>query len=71
MPLRSTRANLLYVPKPNIELFRNSMAYSGSRIWNDLPEDAKQRTALMQFRRKYLQWFHSQNKTGAIGPSFQ
>ena len=28
--LRSTHDNLLYVPKPNIEVFRNSFSYSGS-----------------------------------------
>ena len=30
--LRSTTENLLYVPKPNIEQFRNSLSYSGSKI---------------------------------------
>ena len=39
--LRSTTENLLYVPKPNIELFRNSLSYSGSKIWNAIPDHVK------------------------------
>ena len=35
--LRSTTENLLYVPKPKIEHYRNSLAYSGSKIWNSIP----------------------------------
>ena len=34
--LRSTSENLLYVPKPNFEFYRNSLAYSGSKIWNKI-----------------------------------
>lgn len=58
--LRSTTENLLYVPKPNIELFRNSFAYSGSKIWNAIPEQVKQSTTVVQFKAKYLQWTASQ-----------
>ena len=54
--LRSTSENLLYVPKPNIELFRNSLAYSGSKIWNSIPEHIRNVTCLQQFRHKYLEW---------------
>ena len=36
--LRSTSENLLYVPKPNFEFYRNSLAYSGSKIWNSIPD---------------------------------
>ena len=54
--LRSTSENLLYVPKPNIELYRNSLAYSGSKIWNSIPEHIRNATSLQQFRHKYLEW---------------
>ena len=54
--LRSTSENLLYVPKPNIELYRNSLAYSGSKIWNSIPEYIRNATSLQQFRHKYLEW---------------
>ncbi len=28
---------VLVVPKPNLEMFRQSTAYQGPRIWNGLP----------------------------------
>ena len=40
--LRSTADNLLYIPKPNIEHYRNSLAYSGSKIWNSIPNPEMQ-----------------------------
>ena len=54
--LRSTTENLLYVPKPKIELYRNSLAYSGSKIWNSIPEHIRNSTSLQQFRKNYLKW---------------
>ena len=40
--LRSTSENLLYVPKPNCKIYRNSFAlYSGSKLWNSIPQDVK------------------------------
>ena len=54
--LRSTTENLLYVPKPKIELYRNSLAYSGSKIWNSIPEHIRNSTSLQQFRKNYLEW---------------
>ena len=57
--LRSTSENLLYVPKPNMELYRNSLAYSGSKIWNSIPEHIRNAICLQQFRHKYLSWMGS------------
>ena len=54
--LRSTTENLLYVPQLNIEPYRNSLAYSGSKIWNSIPEHIRNGTSLQQFRHKYLEW---------------
>ena len=34
--LRSSSDSTLYIPKPNLEIFRKSLAYSGPRIWNNL-----------------------------------
>ena len=55
-PLRSTTENLLYVPKPNIELFRKSLSYSESKIWNAIPDHVKQSTSIIQFKKEYLRW---------------
>ena len=54
--LRSTHDNILYVPKPNIELFRTSFCYSGSKIWNAMPDSIKHASSVQQFKYKHLEW---------------
>ena len=58
--LRSTSDNLLYVPKPNLEQFRNSLSYSGSKTWNSIPINIKQSDSLSLFKKKYLEWSATQ-----------
>ena len=58
--LRSTTDNLLYVPKPKTEIFRNSFSYSGSMMWNAIPESVKQSSSVAMFKAKYLQWANAQ-----------
>jgi len=31
----------LYIPKPNVEIFRKTFAYSAADIWNSLLHDVK------------------------------
>ena len=58
--LRSTAENFLYIPKPNTELFRKSLSYSGSKIWNAIPDHIKRSTCIAHFKRDYLKWtFHN------------
>ncbi len=57
--LRSCASNLLYVPKPHREIFRKSLAYSGSRIWNTLPDTVRQAKNLETFKNLYLKWKRS------------
>ena len=59
--LRSTSNNLLYVPKPKMELYRNSLSYSGSKIWNSIPENIKQSDSVTLFKKRYLEWLRTQN----------
>ena len=54
--LRSTTENSLYVPKPNIELFRKSLSYSGSKIWNAIQDHIRRSTSVTQFKTEYLRW---------------
>ena len=56
--LRSTAVNLLYVPKPKTEIFRNSFSYSGSMMWNS--KSVKQSSSVAMFKAKYLQWASAQ-----------
>ena len=50
---RSTSRSLLYVPKPKIDIFRNSFSYSGPFNWNKLPESVRLETSLEKFKRSY------------------
>lgn len=52
--LRSTENNMLYIPKPRTELYRKSFAYSGSKIWNSLPNNVKKSKTLNEFKQLYL-----------------
>ena len=54
--LRSASDNMLYVPKPKCELYRNSLAYSGSKIWNSIPQDVKNSSSVAIFKNRYLDW---------------
>ena len=54
--LRSTTENSLYIRKPNIELFRKSLSYSGSKIWIAIPDFVKGRTTVAKFKTEYLRW---------------
>ena len=54
--LRSTTENLLYVPKPKCEIFRNSFAYSGAKLWNSIPQNIKSYNSVQQFKDRYLEW---------------
>ena len=57
--LRSTSDHLLYVPKPNIR-FRNSISYSGSKIWNSIPENIRLSDSIISFKKRYLEWSFTQ-----------
>ena len=59
--LRSTSSNSLYIPKPSCELFRKSFAYSGSSIWNQLPQNVRSAPSLKSFKFLYLQWAKHSN----------
>ena len=52
---RSTHS-ILYVPKPNIELFRTSSCYSCSKICHAMPDSIKHASSVQQFKCKYLEW---------------
>ena len=52
--LRSTSENRLYVPKPNFKLYRNSLAFSGSKKLNSIPDRLRSATSLQHFSSGYL-----------------
>ena len=40
------------IPNARTELYRNSFAFTGAKIWNELPEDFKTAPSLNAFKRK-------------------
>ena len=51
----STRNNVeskLYIPKPNIEIYRQSFQYAAPKFYNSLPTDITACTSLDQFKSK-------------------
>jgi len=51
----------LYVPKPNLEIFRHTLVFSCSSIWNYLTYNIQHSTSIQHFERQYVRW---------TGPSF-
>ena len=54
--LRSSSDSTLYIPKPNLEIFRKGLAYSGPRIWNNLPISVRNAPSLDSFKERYMRW---------------
>ena len=60
--LRSVSFNNFIPPKPNKEIFKHSMSYSGPLIWNSLPNNMKQINNTDTFHKRYMYWMtNSQN----------
>ena len=59
--LRCSSNNNFVTPKPNKELFKDSMSYSGSStlIWKVLPEHIKLSNNISIFHKRCIQWILS------------
>jgi exonuclease III len=51
--LRDKQKMSLYVPRPNCELFKHSLLYSGPVLWNKLPTELQTASSLYAFKRMY------------------
>ena len=54
IPTRVTRAGngiAIQLPIPRTELFKKSVSYKGSKVWNDLNEDIRNITELNEFKK--------------------
>ena len=50
--LRSVSNKNFVIPKPNSNLFKSSLSYSGAVIWNSIPLEIKNATSLNSFISK-------------------
>ena len=55
--LRSNSNFQLYTPRPNTELFRNAFIFSGTSIWNSIPQSRKTAPSVKHFKSLYLRWY--------------
>ena len=49
-------SNNFVIPKPNKELFKHSMSYSGTLIWNVLPQHVKLSNNISTFHNRCIKW---------------
>ena len=54
--LRSCTNKLLQVPKPNLEIYRKAISYSGASLWNTLPLNIRTAPSLNVFKSLYLKY---------------
>lgn len=57
--LRSVTHRNFLVPKPNINLFKDSLSYSGAVIWNSVPLEIKNSQSVNTFVTKCVAWMKS------------
>lgn len=57
--LRSMSADNFVIPKPNKELFKSSLAYSGTIVWNCLTKEVKMAPSMEAFHSRCLKWMKS------------
>lgn len=54
---RNSVSGAIRLPRPKLECYRRSFAYSGARLWNSLPEALKHSTAVHGFKKKYMNFY--------------
>ena len=59
--LQSSKMNLA-LPKSRLDFYRNSFAFTGAQIWNDLPNSLQEESSLKRFVGKLDHYYqHQQN----------
>ena len=56
MALRSDSNKNLKIPRPKLNMFKNSLSYSGAFIWNSIPAELKSATTINSCVNKRLEW---------------
>lgn len=56
MTLRSDSNKNLKVPRPKVNMFKNSLSYSGALIWNSIPVEIRNADSINSFVTKCLNW---------------
>ena len=57
--LRSSNDLNFVIPKPNKELFKGSMSYSGAQVWNSTPGCIRLCPTIKSFTSNFIKWIKS------------
>ena len=57
--LRSSNHLNVLIPKPNKELFKGSMSYSGAKVWNSIPDYIRLCPTINSFTSNFIKWIKS------------
>ena len=69
IPTRLASSDLLQVPHPHYEIFRNSFRYQGSIIWNSLPSQLRNAADTDTFKRLYKdKYFYDRRAVPEVVP---
>ena len=60
--LRSSTTNNYIPPKPNKEIFKRSISYSGPLIWNSLPVEIRQADSINTVHLRCIRWMKGEQK---------
>ena len=50
----------LIVPKPKLDLYKTSLSFSGSNLWNNILDRLKSKTSFNSFKRELKEWITNQ-----------
>ena len=56
MTLRSDSNKNFKTPKPKLNMFKNSLSYSGTLIWNSIPLEIRMANTIGDFVKKCITW---------------
>lgn len=59
----NSRNATLTLPKPRIDLYKSSLAYSGTHCWNNLPKHLKEPFSTTTFKEKLGQYMRAESQT--------
>ena len=54
--LRSVTNMNFWIPQSKLEIYKNSLSYSGPVVWNNLPKEIKMCQKLTSLKNMYLKW---------------
>ena len=57
--LRSNVSSNFITPRPNREIFKQSITYSGPIVWNSLPSELKNLDTVNSFHNYFIKWLKS------------